>query len=546
MTYTRGVFAELAYLFRHALLRDAAYQLQLPRERGDLHALALELLEHTLPSPGDDLALELADHARAADRPELAPRELAWLARAAGHARAGYQYSDALRCFDRMACHATAKADQRRAAALDAAITLGLAGRVHEADARLDALAADQTRLGATLAVELAASRLRRGDAAGAEGLIQAALPDAQGATRAALLRALAETHLARRQPLPAATAYQQALEAAHAANDQPGAAAARHGLAQLLFGAGKLAEAEREFRDIAEQCSRNGNPRGQVAAWSRLGWLLLSTGRKAEAARALEDARRVLARIGDQRAQAALLINLGTVHWGIGELDRAQALFVQAAELAAELGDLPGLGMARSNRGWLLLQQGRHDAALVELAGALELARRCAVPMNLNHALTGLGWWSFATARFTEAEQRWQEALAMAQARQSNDAQLDCRCWLSRLALLQGRVGEAAQQLAQAEALAGPMRASWHGAAVASMRVRLAVVRRGVDPASAELALAATEALAQMRAAFGPGYEGSWELDQLRICEQLVAGQPSLGGHLLTELTPEQQAALV
>lgn len=39
------MFAEAAYLFRHALLRDAAYQLQLPADRAALHALALEIIE---------------------------------------------------------------------------------------------------------------------------------------------------------------------------------------------------------------------------------------------------------------------------------------------------------------------------------------------------------------------------------------------------------------------------------------------------------------------------------------------------------------------
>lgn len=37
--------AELVYLFRHALLRSAAYELQLPGDRARLHVLALELLE---------------------------------------------------------------------------------------------------------------------------------------------------------------------------------------------------------------------------------------------------------------------------------------------------------------------------------------------------------------------------------------------------------------------------------------------------------------------------------------------------------------------
>jgi len=42
---TTAVSSEAAYLFRHALLRDAAHQLQLPDDRARLHALAFALIE---------------------------------------------------------------------------------------------------------------------------------------------------------------------------------------------------------------------------------------------------------------------------------------------------------------------------------------------------------------------------------------------------------------------------------------------------------------------------------------------------------------------
>lgn len=37
--------AEDAYLFRHALMRDAAYQMQMPGDRAKLHELAVYLIE---------------------------------------------------------------------------------------------------------------------------------------------------------------------------------------------------------------------------------------------------------------------------------------------------------------------------------------------------------------------------------------------------------------------------------------------------------------------------------------------------------------------
>ncbi|KAF0241567.1 MAG: hypothetical protein FD180_4368, partial [Planctomycetota bacterium] len=79
------MIAELSYLFRHAILRDAAYQLQLPSDRSLLHALAFAAIEDaaggrpqgaapldaTEPASfqahfTDPFAEELAEHARLA------------------------------------------------------------------------------------------------------------------------------------------------------------------------------------------------------------------------------------------------------------------------------------------------------------------------------------------------------------------------------------------------------------------------------------------------------------------------------------------------
>ncbi|KAF0240274.1 MAG: hypothetical protein FD180_4996, partial [Planctomycetota bacterium] len=56
------MFAERAYLFRHALLRDAAYQLQLPGDRARLHGLAFEAIEALAGGrPPEPAPLDAAD-----------------------------------------------------------------------------------------------------------------------------------------------------------------------------------------------------------------------------------------------------------------------------------------------------------------------------------------------------------------------------------------------------------------------------------------------------------------------------------------------------
>lgn len=97
--------AEIAYLFRHVLLRDAAYEMQLPSDRAKLHELAFHLIEQAFggrppePPPLDShnsrhfpghstdvVAAELAAHALLAGD-ELAGLHARYMRRAAEHAQ---------------------------------------------------------------------------------------------------------------------------------------------------------------------------------------------------------------------------------------------------------------------------------------------------------------------------------------------------------------------------------------------------------------------------------------------------------------------------
>ncbi|MCA8916591.1 MAG: hypothetical protein KDB90_14390 [Planctomycetes bacterium] len=99
--------AENAYLFRHAVVRDAAYGLQPPSERAVLHGLALDILESVSGLNRAALGLELARHARMAhegghevERFIMAERRL--LRTGGDYARFNYDYRGALEAFERL------------------------------------------------------------------------------------------------------------------------------------------------------------------------------------------------------------------------------------------------------------------------------------------------------------------------------------------------------------------------------------------------------------------------------------------------------------
>src|SRR5688500_9977431 len=100
--------AEDAYVFRHALMRAAAYELQPVSERAGLHELAATLTEAAFSGAAlDTVSGEIAGHLRLArehaDRPGMLEREREFTRRAAEHNERQYLHADALRCWRRLA-----------------------------------------------------------------------------------------------------------------------------------------------------------------------------------------------------------------------------------------------------------------------------------------------------------------------------------------------------------------------------------------------------------------------------------------------------------
>ncbi|MCC6741709.1 MAG: hypothetical protein IT452_21905, partial [Planctomycetia bacterium] len=112
--------AETAYVFRHALLREAARQLQMPGDRARLHAVAFGIVEEMAGGPpgerpaldrdeevspdarpADAWAAELAEHAAQAlhapqaDQSRFAAARREYLRRAAEHAQRQFRWRDA-------------------------------------------------------------------------------------------------------------------------------------------------------------------------------------------------------------------------------------------------------------------------------------------------------------------------------------------------------------------------------------------------------------------------------------------------------------------
>ncbi|MBK7408615.1 MAG: AAA family ATPase [Saprospirales bacterium] len=90
---------ELRYIFKHSLLREAVYDMQLRTRLRELHLLIAGAIEKIYSTQLEDHYLDLAFHFEQA---EVLDKTMEYLQKAAEHARLYYQNQQALTCYDKL------------------------------------------------------------------------------------------------------------------------------------------------------------------------------------------------------------------------------------------------------------------------------------------------------------------------------------------------------------------------------------------------------------------------------------------------------------
>lgn len=442
--------AETAYIFRHALLSSAAYDLQLPGERARLHLLALQILEQTPAGRTDAAALELARHAQQAqaqrrtinlvELKQLAEKECGYLARATRHAMANFDFATALQAAARLAVHpagtplqqasgwmtqgeverqygrmARARAMFEKAAGLTGqpglekeharalrGIAISLRRTPESATGvelmrrALDLLSrAGDEQAVAVFRIDLSVLEGDRGDNPGALELLQ----DATRVQRelgnpdllAVALLTLADA-LIRAGKLEEAD---HAIEEADALNRQTGHPMRRAGLAlsraSLRRAQGRRAAAAREAERSLELRRQLGDESGQVAVLALLAVLAGEDGDHQRATRLSYQLMALCEETGDQFWHAVARMNLGVWLEQAGRLEESEQCSRSAAQDLTRLGDLRSAAIATGNLASALKSQGRLDDALEAYRRAVAALERMGVAVSLGLHLGGM-----------------------------------------------------------------------------------------------------------------------------------------------------------
>ncbi|MBE7490659.1 MAG: tetratricopeptide repeat protein [Planctomycetes bacterium] len=377
---------ETAYVFRHALLRDAAYQLQPLTLRAALHRAAADVMEQAF-GPGDDrlapVAHELADHLALAIQgmpdaaADLGRRELRYLRLAARYAHKQTDFVTA-EAFWRRALGRGESADDELETRLDLSGVLHELGRGRQSDEML------QSALELEPRAHLPALRAR--------ALLQAAARP--GATDASGLdRALELARESGDAVLIGGILYLQGDRLATAANTDQA-----------------LARLDQAMAAYASAGNRTGQAR--VLA-SRARVFAYALKQPDQAAELLQQAVALAEGASDRVAAAEMSLNLGVHHANFGQSGLAEPAYRRALELLAGTGAHFLAMRAQTNLGmiYLFMLDRVRDAGAI-WAQSLELVREHGRETDIVTGLNNLGRWMCSVGRWAEAETLLRESL--------------------------------------------------------------------------------------------------------------------------------------
>lgn len=379
---------EIEYIFRHALLRDAAYSMQLVARQRELHQLAVAAMEEVYR---DDLEPHYGELAYHSEKGNLREKALHYLTLAGDLSMSAYLNRQAAGYFT----HALTftPADDLRA-------QFELVIKRMECEYNLGD----------------AASQLR--DFALLEELARKLADD--GLMARALIRRAYCSSLTGDYQNAAEYAF-QARDLAQTAQDNNTLLSVYIVLPDALLHTGKLTQARQYAQDGVEFARKAKNPGKEASALNALGLTMLELEGPSSARQYQEQALLIAHKIKDQSLEGKILNNLAnSVGLSQGDYHTAREYFLKALAIFREQGNRSGKGLVLTNLGWLAGILGDYPTAMTYYEQALKIARELETKLEEMYTYLNLSASAYGQGNAAEAL-KWAQK-AQEQAVHAND----------------------------------------------------------------------------------------------------------------------------
>ena len=362
---------EIEYIFRHALLRDAAYSMQLLARQRELHELAVSAIEAVYR---DDLESHYGELAYHAEKAALKEKALHYLNLAGKLSLGVYQNHQAIDYFTRALALAP---EDDLSARFDILIERA------EAYYRVSEFGAQSRDLDA---LEELAHKLNIDERTGRVF-----------SKRSHYFSSLGDYHNAIRYA-------DKAKLHSEAAQDDATLLATYMVMQTALLHTGQTGEAMRQARSALGFAKQIHDRRGESVALTMLGLIAVESEGPATARLYHEQALLISREVKDRYLEAKILNNLANVVVSLGDFPAAQDYYSQSLSIFQEHGDLSGRGLIMLNLGWLAGILGDYPAAMGYYEQALPISRKVGNRMEEMYTYINLSAAEIAQSHADEA----------------------------------------------------------------------------------------------------------------------------------------------
>lgn len=453
-----SLLTELRYMFKHVLMRDAAYDMQLRAQLRHLHFLAAETSELLYSSRLPSYYRMLAYHYERAfylGLDEARPKAIHYLTLSGQQAEDNHEPRTAIDFLNRaldLLSHTDVRT--RYGLILTRAKVAGIMGdRPAQSDDLLNLVELSQMlgpREQAAVAQQQAGYFEVMGDYQQtiiyARQAINLARQANDKATEAAGYREWGvalwrqEEHAAAAERLE--TGYRLATEAGDV-----------YVMSRCLIGLGLASVARNQ--DVAGQeyyeralaiCRQHNDLRGQSAIFNNLGLVFYSRHDYQATRQTFEDSMALCLEIGERRGAGTSLHNLGEIASGQGDYAAARDYLARSMTICREVGERRIEKESLLNLGYIAYKQGRYDEALEYFDQALQIIRELQLRSPEGAALMLKGTATFAQGEFVKARGYLQQSYAIHEELAEAHRLVEVRAVLAAIAVEQGDLELAGQ----------------------------------------------------------------------------------------------------
>lgn len=411
---------ELRYIFRHSLLREAVYSMQLRTRLQQLHQLIAEAIERLY---ADNLEVRYADLAFHYELAGVFDKTCEYLRKAADYSRRNYQNQRALEYYDQLLNKLGSKNEgvDEIKTHLKKGKILELIGEweecqlAYEKALTLAKQSRDVLLIGQTNN-NLAHLLMLKGDYGKAMNYLQIAaglfesVDDRVGISR--VYGDLGNLYFRQGQYEEAKKYFVQSIEIGLAERGTTGSAQIAANLGLTHMNLGNYQDAIAVQKAQLKTSTRLSDKQGMASLYTNMGIVYLEKGDHEEALDCFENGLALSQELGNKHLTAIAIGSMGTVYEHKGDYEKAMELFQEDLKIAEELGDKQGTAIALGLIGQLHNIKGEFHKAIEYLQKNLMLCEELGYQKGIAKAVNTLGDVFFFTKQYERSVYYYERAI--------------------------------------------------------------------------------------------------------------------------------------